>query len=198
MQAQRTPLIGRESQIGTLRDLLLHTDERLLTLTGVGGCGKTCLAFQLASDLLPIFPQRVWLVELASIVDPALVPIAVASSLGLRETAGNTPTETLSAFLALQPALLVLDNCEHLIDACAILADDLLAACPALRVLATSRESLQITGERQYRVPPLAVPDPDRLTTENAALAARICARLDGIPLALELAATLSKLVHAL
>ena len=215
LPSSRTALIGRAAALAALRDLLLHADERLLTITGVGGCGKTRLALALAADLLPAFPQRLWLVELAPLADPTLVPIAVADVLGLRETVGSSSLDALATFLAPQPALLILDNCEHLIDACATLADHLLATCPTLRILATSRERLQIAGERQYRVSPLALTDhlsrvddlahspavqlfvaraqavaPDfRLTTENAALIARICARLDGIPLALELAA---------
>jgi predicted ATPase/DNA-binding CsgD family transcriptional regulator len=217
LPASRTPLIGREREIVALHDLLLHADERLLTLTGVGGCGKTRLALALAADLLPVFPRRVWLVELAPIADAALVPITVASVLGLRVVAGSSSLNALVTFLAPQRALLVLDNCEHLIDACASLADHLLATCPALRILTTSRAPLQIAGERQYRVSPLALPNPDaaasvdeigrspavqlflararavspafHLDAASAPLVARICARLDGIPLALELAA---------
>lgn len=217
LPAHPTPLIGGATAIAALRDLLLHADERLLTLTGVGGCGKIRLALQLASDLAPLFSQRVWFVELAPIADPTLLPLVVMSAIGVRDVADNEPLDTIAAFLRTQPALLVLDNSEHLIDACAALADYLLAACPTLRILSTSREPLLIAGERQHRVAPLTGPDPAalpgsdaiaafpavqlfvtrvqammpafRLTPANAPLIARICARLDGIPLALELAA---------
>src|SRR5258708_3132146 len=127
-----------------LRDLVLHADERLLTLTGVGGCGKTRLAVALAPHLPPLSPRPV-------------SPTAVAYALGSREAAGSSSLAALTIFLAPQPALLILDNCEHLIDACAALADPLLAACPTLRLLATSREPLQIAGERHFRVSPLAL-----------------------------------------
>jgi non-specific serine/threonine protein kinase len=217
LATSRTPLIGRERELVVLRDLLLHADERLLTLTGVGGCGKTRLAVALASDLLPVFPQRIWFVELAPIADAALVPLAVANALGLRDAAGSTSLTALTTFLAPKPALLMLDNCEHLIESCAFLVDHLLATCPTLRILTTSRAPLQIAGERLYRVSPLALPDADgvasvdeisrspavqlfvaraqavapdfHLTAACAPLLAHICVRLDGIPLALELAA---------
>ncbi|HEV2121837.1 MAG TPA: hypothetical protein VGW38_03560 [Chloroflexota bacterium] len=115
----------------------------------------------LVADLAPTFPQRVWFVELAALADPTLLPLAVAAVLGVRETAGNAIRDAISGALGAQPALLVLDNCEHLIDESAALADYLLASCPMLRILATSREPLQIAGERQYRVAPLALPASD-------------------------------------
>lgn len=213
----RTTLIGRERDLDTVRSLLKSVDTRVLTLTGIGGSGKTRLALRLAADLASDYPQRIWVVELAPCNDGELVPIVVATSLGLREISSTTPIATIAAFLASRPTVLVLDNCEHLIDACAELADVLLSSCPDLRIIATSREPLQIPGERQYRVPPLKLPDPDQLrpfdeisaspavrlfvtraqdaspdfqlTVNNASLVVGICARLGGIPLALELAA---------
>src|SRR5205085_8416338 len=133
-----------------------------------GGCGKTRLASRLASDLTPAFAHRVWWVEPAPVTDPALIPGAVASLLGLHETAARSSAVDVCAFLADRPALLILDNCEHLVDACAAFVDQLLATCPALRILATSREPLQIADERQYRVSPLALPDPDNATSVDA------------------------------
>jgi len=212
-----TRFIGRRREQAAVTRLLATT--RLLTLTGSGGCGKTRLALAVASVAAPPLVERgaVWLVELASLTDPALVPGAVAAALEVRETPGTALVESLVAALAPRAALLVLDNCEHLIAACAALVARLLAACPRLRVLATSREALRVPGEVTWRVPPLALPDADdaitptrlmrseaaqlfadrararqpdfAVTPANAAAVAAICRQLDGMPLALELAA---------
>lgn len=217
MPLRSAPLIGRKSELATITDLFHTPSVRLLTLTGVGGSGKTRLALRLADDLASNFPQRTWTIKLATVTDSELVPVVVAAEVGLREVSSRAPTDALIAFFAHQPALLVLDNCEHLIDACASLAHRLLNHCPALSILATSREPLSIPGEQQYRVPPLATPDSEalpepkqialapavqlfvaraqaalpsfQLTADNAETVARICIRLGGIPLALELAA---------
>src|SRR5262249_21264885 len=141
---------------------------------GSGGCGKTRLALQAAADLIVgaglsacpsglgaySFPDGVWLVELAPLADPALVPQTVASALGVREQPGRPLAETLADHLKPKTLLLILDNCEHLLTACAQLAESLLRGCPQLRILASSREGLGIAGERTYRVPSLSLPDP--------------------------------------
>jgi predicted ATPase/class 3 adenylate cyclase/two-component SAPR family response regulator len=212
---QLTSFIGREDQMAELEQLL--TDHRLVTLTGAGGCGKTRLALQMAAELLETFPDGVWFVDLAPLADPELVPQTVATVLGLQEAPGPPPAQRLQEYLKPRQLLLMLDNCEHLIEACAQLVHALLQGCPRLRVLATSREALGIAGERSYRVPPLSLPDSRRLPTleqltqyeavrlfmeravavlpsfqvtdENARALAEVCHRLDGIPLALELAA---------
>src|SRR5439155_15620663 len=133
---------------------------RTLTPPGAGGCGKTRVALRVAAETLDEFPAGAWLVELASLADPALVPYALAATLGVRERPGHPIVETLRTYLGPRRLLLVLDNCEHLVDACAQLAAALLAACPELRILATSREPLRIGGEVTWRVPSLAAPDP--------------------------------------
>ena len=131
---------------------------RLVTLTGAGGIGKTRLALQAAAGLLADYPDGVWLVELAPLSDPALVPQAVATALGVRETPGEPLLASLIAALQAKQLLLLLDNCEHLVAACAALADALLRVCPQLAILATSREALGIAGERAWRVPGLTQP----------------------------------------
>jgi predicted ATPase/DNA-binding CsgD family transcriptional regulator len=213
--------VGREKELAEVGRQL--EGNRLLTLTGSGGCGKTRLALATATDLVERFEDGVWLVELASLVDPSLVPQAVASALGLREQPGRSPAEALSRYLGSRNVMLVLDNCEHLVEACAALAEALLRFCPRLRVLATSREALDITGEVAWPVPPLSLPDVRRLsdveslpryesarlfleraaavrpafalTEQNAQAVAQICYRLDGIPLAIELAAARVKVL---
>jgi non-specific serine/threonine protein kinase len=210
--------LGRESDLAALRDLVAVDRQRLVTLTGVGGAGKTRLGVLVAADLLDTFADGVWYVELAPTSTPALVPQVVARVLGAREGPDVPMIDTLVSFLRRKRLLLVLDNCEHLIDACADLAERLLTACPDLHVLATSREPLRLAGERRWQVQPLAVPDRRvgatvdalasaasvrlfveraqaiqagfRLTPENADAVAEVCERLEGIPLAIELAAS--------
>src|SRR5712691_6384384 len=149
--------IGREREMTAVRGLLATT--RLLTLTGAGGSGKTRLALQVATDLLEEFEHGVWWVELAALSDPELVPQEVATSLGIPERAGRTLTETLSDSLQPKKLLLILDNCEHLVTVCAQLVEMLLRTCPELRILITSREALNITGEIAWLVPSLRLPD---------------------------------------
>jgi predicted ATPase/DNA-binding CsgD family transcriptional regulator len=148
--------IGREGEIEKVKQLL--SAHRLVTLTGAGGCGKTRLALRVASELLADYEDGVWLTEFAPIADIALVPQAVAFTLGLREQSGRTLIDILADHLSPRQALLVLDNCEHLVAACAQLAEALLQKCPDLRILATSREALGITGEIIWVVPPLSLP----------------------------------------
>jgi non-specific serine/threonine protein kinase len=210
-------MIGRDLDITTIRGLIGEHRQRLVTLIGVGGAGKSRLAVQVAADLLDEFADGVWFVELASISRPDLVPHLVAGVLGISEAADLPMIDTVLGFVQRKRLLLVLDNCEHLIDACASLAKRLLTTCPDLSILATSREPLRISGERRWRVPPLAVPAAEdvasldalanspsvrlfeeraqaidagfHLAEPNAAAVAQICTRLDGIPLAIELAA---------
>src|SRR5216683_1031108 len=158
LPAQRLRLIGREQDLLVVRHALLGTEGRLLTLTGTGGCGKTRFALELASDVLLHFPNGVWLVELASVAEPTLVPQTIVSALGIRERPGEPLTATLVAALSKRELLLVLDNCEHVVEVCARVVEELLDKCPRLRVLATSRETLRISGEKTWHVPSLAVP----------------------------------------
>ena len=210
-----TSFIGREREIAQLRDLLEKSP--LLTLTGSGGCGKTRLALHVAREINSRYIDGVWLVELASLNSIELVPQAIASAFSIREQPGESLVQTLIKYLSGKCLLIVIDNCEHLLTACAEVANLLLRSCPQLHLLATSRERLAISGEQVYRVPSLNLPDMhgvltvaaiqnneavrlfvDRaqlslpeftLTEDNAPTVASLCARLDGIPLALELAA---------
>ena len=149
---QLTSFVGREREMAQVRELL--EDYRLLTFTGPGGSGKTRLALVVASGLGRGFEDGVWLVELASPSDPELVPQAVASVLGVRETPGTPLVDSLRIHLGSRGVLLVLDNCEHLVEACASLAEALLHSCPELRILATSREALGVSGETIFAIPP--------------------------------------------
>ena len=153
----RTSFVGRETEmIGVKRSLAM---TGVLTLTGTGGCGKTRLALEVARNLVGSYPDGVWLVELASLSDPELVPQAVAAALGVHEQPGRPLTETLAKHLGSRRTLLVLDNCEHLIDACARLVDVLINSCSGLRVLATSREALGVAGETNWPLTPLSLPE---------------------------------------
>lgn len=212
---QLTAFIGREQEIDAVTTLLHRS--HLLTFTGSGGCGKSRLALQIAAEMLEEYPDGVWLVELAALAEPALVAQTVVSALGLQEQAGQTVQHTLIAHLRNKRVLLLLDNCEHLVAACATLVEALLKSCPHLKVLATSREALRIAAEQIFHVPSLTLPDavqpctreialqyeavrlfadraalvkPDfAVTDHNAPRVAQVCRRLDGIPLAIELAA---------
>ncbi|MEP6943095.1 MAG: tetratricopeptide repeat protein [Betaproteobacteria bacterium] len=212
---QLTSFIGREKEIVDVKALM--TSGRLVTLTGSGGCGKTRLAVQVAADALESYPDGAWMVELAALADPALVTQTVANELGLKESRGKTIEQSLVEHLSSRRALLVLDNAEHLLAECAQLADTLLRRCAKVALLVSSREGLSIAGEATYRVPSLPMPDPKQdktpeqvgrfestrlfverarlhapgfeVTAQNAVTLASICSRLDGIPLAIELAA---------
>ena len=145
LPSELSSFVGREKELLEIGRLL--ENNRLLTLTGPGGCGKSRLALAAASELVERFGDGAWMVELASLAEPSLVPQAVAFTLGVRERPVRSLTEALSDYLRTRKLLLILDNCEHLIDACAELAEALLHSCPGLRVLATSREALGIAGE---------------------------------------------------
>jgi predicted ATPase/DNA-binding SARP family transcriptional activator len=223
LPVQLTSLIGRQSELVEVGRLLIGDQsgrsrpKRLVTLVGVGGCGKTRLAIQAASEVLHAYPQGAWLVELAPLSDPLLVPQAALKALDLQAKSERPALEALADFLRPRQLLLVVDNCEHLIEACAQLIERLLRTCPHLNVLATSRERLDVPGEAVFYVPSLSTPEADQamnvekvsqyeavqlfveraaatlpgfvVTDENASAIAKVCRRLDGIPLAIELAA---------
>src|ERR1700735_430063 len=202
LPAALTSFVGRAAELTQIREIL--SGNRLVTLTGAGGAGKTRLAIQIAGQLSGEFGDGVWYVDLAPITDPELVPVTVARALGLPDQPGRSTMDTLTRFLADRQMLVVLDNCEHLLDASATLVDTLLATAPALTLLTTSREPIGVPGEVSWRVPSLSLRTeaidlftyrarharPEFVVTDdNAAVVAEICARLDGLPLAIELAA---------
>jgi non-specific serine/threonine protein kinase len=210
-----TSFVGRRRELREAKQALSST--ALLTLTGPAGVGKTRLALRAAAELRRAFPHGVWMVELANLRDPALVAQAVAHAVGYRDLSARWLVSSLADFLATRRLLLILDNCEHLLDACAVVADALLRSCPDLKILATSREPLRIGGEATLQVQPLSLPAVGRapplqallqyeavrlfverakaasptfdLTVDNGEAVATLCRRLDGIPLAIELAA---------
>jgi predicted ATPase/class 3 adenylate cyclase len=222
-----TSFVGRENDIGQIGRLL--AEGRLITLTGAGGCGKTRLALHLGTDLLDQFSDGVWLAELAPLTDSTLVPQTIATALGLREEYGRSLASTLGDYLKERSLLLILDNCEHVTEACAHVTEFLLRTCPQLKVLATSREPLGISGEFIWNVPSLTFPVDETIAIDGvinaealseytacqlfmeragmlagtlaagpseATKIAQICARLDGIPLAIELAAARTTSLH--
>ena len=215
LPAQRSSFVGRERETLEVKRELATT--RLLTLTGAGGSGKTRLALEVARGLVGAYPDGVWLVGLAPLAEGALVPKAVAEALKVPERPAEPLADTLAEVLRDRRLLLVLDNCEHLLEATALLVDELLDSCPWVRILATGREALRVEGEARRPVPPLSAPEPRgtppsediecyesvrlfverarghdptfSLSSENALSVAEICRRLEGIPLAIELAA---------
>ncbi|WP_165614140.1 ATP-binding protein, partial [Mycolicibacterium holsaticum] len=215
LPAEVTGFVGRRRELTELRALL--EESRLVTLTGVGGVGKTRMALKVATDTRRAFRQGAWFVELATLQDPTLVADTVASVLGVVKHTTRTALAQLQHYLADRQMLIILDNCEHLSDACAGMVSELLRAAPAVRFIVTSRHSLGVLGEQIFTVPPMSTPSSAepvdtsalaqfdsvtllcarassaaegfQLTEDNSALVARLCERLDGIPLAIELAA---------
>jgi predicted ATPase/class 3 adenylate cyclase len=218
---QLTSFIGREAQIAQVKQEL--DAHRLITLTGSGGTGKTRLSLQVAADLLEAFPNGVWFVELAPLTDPDLIPQTILSAIGISEQKDKSALDVLQDYLQNRATLIVLDNCEHLITRAAEVANAILTAAPKAKILATSREALGVQGELSWYVPSLSAPDPKKpsepealtqyeavrlfidrailvnpaftVTKDNAPAIAQICFRLDGIPLALELAAARVKML---
>ncbi len=223
LPVQMTSFIGREKEMSEIKESILT--HRLITLTGSGGTGKTRLSLQVAADLLDQFPEGVWFVELAALSDPNLIPKMILSAFGIPEQSGMTILQLLMDYLREKKILLALDNCEHLIEACAKLVDALLNSAHVLKIMATGREALGVKGEVVWQVPSLSLPDVKHLpaleqlsqyeavqlfieratlvqphfivTKDNAPAIAQICFRLDGIPLALELAAARVKMLSA-
>ena len=219
LPAETTSFVGRRRELAEVRKKL--TDARLVSLVGPGGVGKTRLAVRAATDLVRRFPEGGWLVELADVPDPALVCNAVMAALDLRDQAAAEPLPLLLAYLRDRELLLVLDNCEHLVEAAAQLVTDILRMAPGVRVLATSREPLSAAGEHVVAVPPLELPAPDaalgmmrqseavllfadraaaasgmfELADDNSAAVLDVCRRLDGLPLAIELAAVRTRVL---
>ena len=221
LPVQLTSFVGRENEIVELKQEL--ESHRLVTLTGSGGTGKTRLSLQVAAELLEKFDHGVWFVELAPLTDPDLIPQTILSTIGVQEQQGKTPLEVLKEYLHEKQTLIVLDNCEHLVSASAEVANKLLNAAPKLKILASSREALGVKGEMSYPVPSLSLPDIKHLPVieqlsqyeavrlfidrallvaphflvdkDNAPHIAQICCRLDGIPLAIELAVARIKML---
>jgi predicted ATPase/DNA-binding XRE family transcriptional regulator len=218
---QLTSFLGRDEVVRKILDLI--ESAPLVSIVGTGGAGKTRAAIEVGLQSIDRFPHGVWFVELAPLNDPSLVPHALATALHVQESAGRTPLETLFSYLAQKRLLIVLDNCEHIISEARAMAGSLLRECPSVALLTTSREALNITGEQTYRIPSLAVPQrtmsPEEATTygavalfadrvraadsrfelteENVQPVVDICRRLDGLPLAIELAAARASVLSA-
>jgi predicted ATPase/DNA-binding CsgD family transcriptional regulator len=215
LPAELTTFVGRRRELAAIRSTL--SDARLLTLTGAGGVGKTRLALHAGRELSRTLPDGVWLADLQEIRNASLVPTAILTTLGLRDHSGQTPVVLLVDYLAEKELLLIVDNCEHLLDSCSVVVSAILHGTPGVRVLATSREPLNCDGEFVYPVPPLAIPEVDpaasidqlsqfesvalfcaraaaatgqfALSADNTAAVVQLCRQLDGMPLAIELAA---------